>query len=283
MGAKEYELLVSTLNKLPILKENLPLKREEYELASRMVFSQKAKINDLQRDLKTRDLEVGKIDSEIEKIGLQVEKLGQEIADLDDNIKIEKKKVKPYSQRLGEASKHLAAKRDSFWNDGENKFLLFSVLGIIICFYEWISADEYPGMTLCGVAIIWVFLMSQLSRLGDTNSYGTKVAIRKRDEVKSEWEKASRAFNEFNMKRGKKKKKKASLVREEIKLKNEKERLIGLEKKLKKMNKKLDDLENSASACSKAVESLVREIHDGQNAIAPLIPYSDLLLDDGFL
>ena len=86
MGAKEYELLVSTLNKLPILKENLPLKREEYELASRMVFSQKAKINDLQRDLKTRDLEVGKIDSEIEKIGLQVEKLGQEITNLNIGI-----------------------------------------------------------------------------------------------------------------------------------------------------------------------------------------------------
>ena len=29
------------------------------------------------------------------------------------------------------------------------------------------------------------------------------------------------------------------------------------------------------------VESLEKEIEEGQNAIAPLIPYSNLLLDDG--
>ena len=282
MGAKEYELLVSTLNKLPILKENLPLKREEYEFARRMVFSQKALIDELQKDLKRRDLEVGKIDSEIEEINQQVEKLDQEIADLEDNIKIEKKKVKPYSQRLGEASERLARKKDSFWGNENTRYMSSVVLGWItaIILMESSYSSETGIAIGCGFMIFWPFI---LLNSAFEDSHAVKLATRKKDEVKSEWKKASRALDGFNMKRGKKKKKKASLVREEIKLKNEKERLIGLEKKLKKMNKKLDDLENSASACSKAVESLVREIHDGQNAIAPLIPYSDLLLDDGFL
>ena len=54
MGAEEYELLVSTLNKLPILKEKLTSKREEYELARRMVYSQKAEIDEVKKELKTR-------------------------------------------------------------------------------------------------------------------------------------------------------------------------------------------------------------------------------------
>lgn len=282
MGAEEYELLVSTLNKLPILKENLPLKREEYEFASRMVFSQKVLIDELQKDLKTRDLEVGKIDSEIEKIGSQVEKLGQEIADLEDNIKIEKKKVKPYSQRLGEASERLARKQDSFWNEEFFRWIVFSAT-ILVLISNWElntnRTDTWSWEFCIGVPLS-LFVSYFLATVSEPKWNG---ATRKRDEVKSEWKKASRAFDGFNRRRGKKKKKKASLVIKESKLKSKKGRLIGLDEKLKKMNKKLDDLENSASACSEAVESLVKEIHDGQNAIAPLIPYSDLLLDDEFL
>lgn len=283
MGAEEYELLVSTLNKLPILKENLPLKREEYELTSRMVFSQKAEIDELQKDLKTRDLEVGKIDSEIEKIGSQVEKLDPEIADLKDIIAIEEKKVEPYFQARTKALKRVTKARNSFWNEDENRIVIFSALGIGLLFFWWGSLDEF-SMAPCCIALIWPFgVLAFYDSQFDPDSHITKIAYRKKDEVESELKKARGALDGFTNKLKQRKRKKSSLVRKESKLRKEKERLRGLEKKLKEMNKKLDALENSASACSKAVESLVREIHDGQNAIAPLIPYSDLLLDDGFL
>ncbi len=92
MGAKEYELLVSTLNKLPILKENLPLKREEYELTSRMVFSQKAEIDELQKELKTRDLDVERISfyrtRVIAKEPITKGLLGDDITDVEKNSNI---------------------------------------------------------------------------------------------------------------------------------------------------------------------------------------------------
>ena len=107
MGAEEYELLVSTLNKLPILKENLTSKREEYELARRMVYSQKAEIDEVKKELETKDEEIGKIDSKIKKNNQILEELDQVLADLEDNIKIEEEKFKPYSQRLDEANERL--------------------------------------------------------------------------------------------------------------------------------------------------------------------------------
>ena len=279
MGAEEYELLVSTLDKLPILNEKLSLEREKYHKANQRIFSQKEQIDELENELKTRDSKIHEIDSRIEEINQQVEKLDQEIADLEDNIKIEKKKVKPYSQRLGEASERLARKKDSFWSNENYRYVISIVLGWFLALLS-IGELGVPDFLACGFMLVWPIIL-----LGSTfdESYAVKLATRKKDEVKSEWKKASRALDGFNMKRGKKNQAKTILVREENKLKRNKAHLRGLENDLMMMNKKLFELAASAAVLLKEVEFLEKEIHDGQNAIAPLIPYSYLLSDDGFL
>jgi len=277
LGAEEYELLVSTLNKLPILNEDLPKKREEDEFAKRMVIGQKILIEELQKELKTRDLELEKIDLEIVVIDRQVKELDKEIFELDEKIKIEEEKVLPYSLRLNEARERLARKKATVWGDDDKRWLISIVLGWILALLSMENLSV-PGSLGCGFMLFWPAILLH-STFDVSNT--VKLATRKKDKVKSEWKEARRVLDGLNMKGGRKAGKKDSLVREELKLKSQKGRLKGLEKELKQLKKRLFELEASASASSEAVESLVKEIEDGQNAIAPLIPYSDLLLSDG--
>jgi chromosome segregation ATPase len=279
LGAEEYELLVSTLNKLPILKENLSSKREQLGIAERSFYGLKAEINDLQKDLNTRDSEVEKIDSEIEKIDSQLEKVKPEMVDLEDNIKAEEEKVKPYSLRLEKANKRLSAAQESGWLHDYRFFLvIFGGPWLLFIPLALLFREPEAGAVMLGGICLGPFVLASLGEWIKIRN--ENVAIGNLAEVRSELKKARGALDGFQMKRGKKEKKKASLVIKESKLKSKKGRLIGLDEKLKKMNKQLDDLVISVSAYSKAVESLEKEIEDGQNAIAPLIPYSDLLLGD---
>ena len=278
MGAEEYELLVSTLNKLPILKENLTSKREEYELARRMVYSQKAEIDEVKKELETKDEEIGKIDSKIKKNNQILEELDQVLADLEDNIKIEEEKFKPYSQRLDEANERLNRKKDSIWNNETFRGIVILV-PMMVLIINWDLNTTAPESWFFAYCIGFPLVIGLAGGLAAGLEPTWFRATRKRHKVKSVWKKARGTLAGFEILRSRNNNTKTKLVLEEYKLKNEKVRLKGLEKKLKEMNKKLDGLENSASACSEAVESLVKEIEDEQNAIAPLIPYSNLLLD----
>ena len=276
MGAEEYELLVSTLNKLPILKENLTSKREEFRLKSHALTDLKAEVNSLQKDLETRDSEIGTIDFEMEEIDSQVKKLDLEIADLKDSITIEEKKVEPYIQARTKALKRVNNAKKSWWNEDENRIMIFSLIGIVLLFWQADDVDVF-----CWV-IIWPFVLGGIyeSNAGFSgDSYITKSAIRKEDKVKKDLQKASAALHGLKSKIGTKKKKRKSLDYQVRINKTEKERLIAVDRKLKERSQALYDLEKSVSACSKAIESLEKEIEEGQNAIAPLIPYSNLLLD----
>jgi chromosome segregation ATPase len=295
LGAEEYELLVSTLNKLPILKEKLTSERKKLELASRMVFSQKVEIDEVKIDLKTKDEEIGKINSKIKEINQKLEELAPVIADLDDNIKIEKEKVRPYTQSLAKKKDRLVrkkkrAKKRAKKDDSDISERQVQLILVFICFVfplvvflsvkgqRWFGyGDEMGNFLCCGSFLV---LSVPFFTLFNGDSYSLKRATRKIYLVESEWNKARETLTGFEMKRGRNNNEKTKLVLEKNKLKSEKGRLKGLEKKLKEMNQKLDGLEDSASACSEVVESLVKEIEDGQNAIAPLIPYSDLLLGD---
>ena len=286
MGAEEYELLVSTLNKLPILKEKLTSKSEENRLKSHALTDLKAEVSSLQKDLETRDSEIGTIDFEMEEIDSQVKKLDLEIADLKDSITIEEKKVEPYIQARTKALKRVNNAKKSWFNDREMRTLALSVLapilGIIVLKTMYPSSDLFV-LIIWGV-LCWPFISGLcFSFIPDKpiDSFVTRNAIREKDEVESKLQKASAALHGLKSKIGTKKKKRKSLDYQVRINKTEKERLIGVDRKLKERSQALYDLEKSVSACSKAIESLEKEIEEGQNAIAPLIPYSNLLLDDG--
>ncbi len=291
MGAEEYELLVSTLNKLPILKEKLTSKTGEFRLKSHGLTDLKAEVNSLQKDLETRDSEIGKIDFEVEEIDSQVKKLDLEITDLKDSITIEEKKVEPYIQARTSAVKRVNNATKSWWNEAEYRIMTFCLIGWVIIFYrmDLLLNDPSTNDDVClgafCLAIIWPIALMILYESNfnvDGISYITKSAIRKEVEVENELREARAALDGFKSKIGNKKKKMKSLYYQVRIHKTEKERLIVVDKKLKERSQALYDLEKSVSACSKAIGSLEKEIGDGQNAIAPLIPYSNLLLDDRF-
>ena len=284
MGAEEYELLVSTLNKLPILNEKLTSKREEYGLARRMVYSQKAEIDEVKKELETKDEEIGKIDSKIKKINQTLEELDQEIADLNDKIQIEEKKVEPYSQAVHDASERVMEARKSLWNNEDTRFSVFFILGA--CFFYWAAksgtlAFLETGEDVCYISICWLmFLVYFLSGDDANNDSGrTKLLIRKKDDAEHEWDISRTVLVELGARHSERTMSRRSCHSSIARMETEKGRLIELEKKLEDESKVLDDFEETVSTYFMSIESLEKEIEDGQNAIAPLIPYSNLLLD----
>ena len=282
MGAEEYELLVSTLNKLPILKEKLTSKREEYELARRMVYSQKAEIDEVKKELKTKDEEIGKIDSKIKKINQTLEELAQEIADLNDKIQIEEKKVEPYSQAVHDASKRVKEARKSWWNGIENRWLVYSILGACVFYWAGINGTVSfldTGGKVCGMSIFWTILLATLLPEEQTDSGSTKLLIHKKDDAEHEWDISRTVLVELEARHRERTMSRRSCHSSIARMETEKGRLIELEKKLEDESKVLDDFEETVSTYFMSIESLEKEIEEGQNAIAPLIPYSNLLLD----
>lgn len=281
MGAEKYELLVSTLNKLPTLKENLTSKREELETAKRMVYSRKAEIHALQKVLRTRDSKIEKIEQEIEEIELELGPLEQEIAALKDNIKIEKKKVPPYPLRLAEAHTGVREAEKSWWNDQFNRWLAYTALGVgVTLYFGFLTVDGDDSMN----CLVCVLLPVVGLVLASFVPHQTKVVIRQKDKLEIEWGRAKHSskhsLHQLSSKLQSKNGKRSYRVGKRSKLRSKKESLIGLDNQLKEMNKGLDGLENSVSDRLNEIEYLEKEIEDLQNAIAPLIPYSDLLLDD---
>ena len=285
MGAEEYELLVSTLNKLPILKENLTSKREEYELARRMVYSQKAEIEKVKKKLETKDEEIGKIDSKIKENNQTLEELDQEIADLYDKIQIEEKIVEPYSQTVHDASKRVKEARKSWWNDDEYRVAVYAILGA--CFFYWAGVSGTLTFVedledVCCISVGWYFLLVLIlaSEEGENNdSRSTKLLIWKQERAEQEWDISRSVLVELESRTNYVKATRRSCHSSIARMEREKGRLIGLEKKLEDESKVLDDFEETVSTYFMSIESLEKEIEDGQNAIAPLIPYSNLLLD----
>tara|TARA_Y100001935_G_scaffold245254_1_gene238642 strand:- start:319 stop:1164 length:846 start_codon:yes stop_codon:yes gene_type:complete len=277
LGVEEYELLVSTLNKLPILKETLKKETEDLKSSRQKMYEKKRLVTELQTELASRDSKIKKIDSNIKEINQKLEELDQVLTDLEDNIKIEEEKFKPYSHRLDEANERLYRKKDSIWSI--SFFRWFVITGVLLAVITYLelntnTTDTWSMTWCCGVLLVPLVSIS----LANIEPKWT-AATRKRDEVKIEWKKARGTLAGFEMKRGRNNKKKTKLVLEEIKLETEKGRLIELDKKLEEESKVLDDLEEAVSTYSWSIESLEGEIEDGQNAIRPLIPYSDLLLD----
>ena len=277
MGAEEYELLVSTLNKLPILKETLKKETEDLKSSRQKMYEKKRLVTELQTELASRDSKIKKIDSNIKEINQKLEELDQVLTDLEDNIKIEEEKFKPYSHRLDEANERLNRKKDSIWSISFFRwFVITGVLLAVITYWELNTntTDTWSVTWGCGVLLVTLGSIS----LANIEPKWT-AATRKRDEVKSEWKKARGTLAGFEMKRGRNNKKKTKLVLEEIKLETEKGRLMAIDKNLKKRNENLGVWEKRVDGLVQRVESLEKEIEDGQNAIAPLIPYSNLLLD----
>ena len=288
MGAEEYELLVSTLNKLPILKENLTSKREEYELARRMVYSQKTEIDEVKKELKTKDEEIGKIDSEIKKNNQTLEELDQEIADLNDKIQIEEKKVEPYSQAVHDASRRVKEARRSLWNDELNRVGVYAILGT--CFFYWAGVSGTLTFVenledVCCLSVGWYILVIMLigsgEEGGNNDSRSTKLLIWKQERAEQEWDISRSVLVELESRTNYVKATRRSCHSSIARMETEKGRLMELEKKLEDESKVLDDFEETVSTYFMSIESLEKEIEEGQNAIAPLIPYSDLLLSDG--
>jgi chromosome segregation ATPase len=288
LGVEEYELLVSTLNKLPILKENLTSKREEYGLARRMVYSQKAEIDEVKKKLETKDEEIGKIDSKIKENNQTLEELDQEIADLYDKIQIEEKIVEPYSQTVHDASERVIEARKSWWNLDDNRVLVYSILGA--CFFYWagvsgtitsLEGDNLGVGVCCSSVVLWVILLFILTAdEGENNDSGrTKLLIRKKDDAEHEWDISRTVLAELESRTNYIKATRRSCHSSIARMEKEKGRLIELEKKLEDESKVLDDFEETVSTYFMSIESLEKEIEEGQNAIAPLIPYSNLLLD----
>ena len=286
MGAEEYELLVSTLNKLPILKENLTSKREEYELARRMVYSQKAEIDEVKKELGTKDEEIGKIDSKIKKNNQTLEELDWEIADLNDRIQIEDKIVEPYSQTVHDASKRVKEARKSWWNDDDNRWNVFSILSACVFYWAGKSGtltfledfETFCGMSICWAILLGFFIVSDEYQ-PNNDSRSTKLLIWKQERAEQEWDISRSVLVELEAKHSQLTMSRRSCHSSIARMETEKGRLIELEKKLEDESKVLDDFEEAVSTYSMSIESLEKEIEEGQNAIAPLIPYSNLLLD----
>ena len=104
MGAEEYELLVSTLNKLATLKKKLTSEREAIGQLRRKISSKESEIDKRKKDLKKRDLEVPNIDSNIKKIHREVEKLDIDIKLAKTDLATEKQqgriKLKAISKNI---------------------------------------------------------------------------------------------------------------------------------------------------------------------------------------
>ena len=317
MGAEEYELLVSTLNKLPILKENLKSKKEELGLARRMVSSQRAEIDEFKKELKTRDLDVERIDSEIENID-------QEVGELKLGIDKESEKIR--SAKLGEKEKDIDLKVKQISNNQNILAIVFVVIAIFLAgwsyqidkedYYDfvdegfdcengerihgslvlndeddcsnghdekdpWLStsdAQDYvserdwewiPGVSLLLLITIPKIFIYIHEEFGEKKRRRVEAMLTELISEKREIGNTRRGLED----------KKRHLVKKQSSLKSKKGRLIQLDKKLEEESKVLDDFEEAVSTYSMSIESLEKEIEDGQNAIKPLIPYSDLLLD----
>jgi chromosome segregation ATPase len=278
LGAEEYELLVSTLNKLPILKETLKKETEDLKSSRQKMYEKKRLVNELQTELASRDSKIKKIDSNIKEIKQKLEELDQVLADLEDNIKIEEEIFKPYSHRLDEANERLNRKKNSIWSNEFVRYIVYTV-PMWVLIINWDLNTTWPESWFFAYCVGVPIVGGLGIVLVDSFEPKWNGATRKRDEVKSEWKKARGTLAGFEMKRGRNNKKKTKLVLEEIKLETEKGRLMAIDKNLKKRNENLGVWEKRVDGLVQRVESLEKEIEDGQNAIAPLIPYSNLLLD----
>jgi|TARA_B110001454_G_scaffold15676_1_gene14066 DNA repair exonuclease SbcCD ATPase subunit len=320
LGVEEYELLVSTLNKLPILKEDLKSKKEELGLARRMVSSQRAEIDEVEKELETRDLDLERINSEIENIDQEVEELTLEITK-------EKEKMAPELEKLKKKQKGISFKQQ---NSNENILAIaFVLIAIYLASWSyqndkedyrdfldegfdcengervhgslvlngeddcsnghdekdpfWSQSDaqsydsdrsweKIPGQLILGglifypgcLFLLWGWVSEKMENRGSSMRYEIK---KEKIEIKQKLESLEN--------------KKRYRVKKQSGFKRKKGRLIQLDKKLEEESKVLDDFEEAVSTYSMSIESLEREIEEGQNAIAPLIPYSDLLLGDG--
>ena len=320
MGVEEYELLVSTLNKLPILKKNLESKKEELGLARRMVSSQRAEIDEVEKELEARDLDLERINSEIENTDQEVEELKLEITKEKEKTAPELKKLKKKQKGIDLKAKQQDSNENilaiafvliaiylaswSYQNDkedyrdfldegfdcenGERVHGSLVLNGEDDCsnghdekdpFWSYSDAQEYetdrgwerwPGQLILGglifypgcLFLLWGWVSEKMENRVSSMRYETK---EERKEIRMKLESLEN--------------KKRYRVKKQNSLKYKKERLLQLDKKLEEESKVLDDLEEAVSTYSWSIESLEGEIEDGQNAIKPLIPYSDLLLD----
>ena len=120
MGAEEYELLVSTLDKLPILNEKLSLEREKYDKANQRIFSLKEQIDGLENELKTTNQIKDSIHREIAKFQPfedLIEKKGDFMYTLTTDLKeqIEKNKIlQQENKKLLDSINYLINKQESF-------------------------------------------------------------------------------------------------------------------------------------------------------------------------
>ena len=281
MGAEEYELLVSTLNKLPILKETLKKETEDLKSSRQMKNNKKKEVRAIKAELSSRDSKIKEIETSIEAKNSYIEKLEQETTDLVDLVKIEEEKLEPYSQRLIRAEKSLKKAKESWWNDEKNRLLTYIVANSLLMIYVGESDEEYLGMAFLGSLLIPMFLMLiYSSNLRNMDFYTTTNALNHREYVKNELEKARLdVLGDLEAEISGKKRLKRNILLENKNLQREIGALMGIDEKLKKRNESLGVWEKRVDGLVQKVESLEKEIEEGQNAIAPLIPYSNLLLD----
>ena len=247
MGVKEYELLVSTLNKLATLKKKLTSEREAIGQLRRKISSKESEIDKRKKDLKKRDLEVPNIDSNIKKIHREVEKL-------DIDIKLAKTDLATEKQQ-GRISQKAILK--------ESKDMDFILIFVSVVFGIFLLSI---GLTIVTAGIFSVLLYFVID-----SYYGIT-----RDNEKEEIQQARYAREKILI----------DLQKSRIGLRSEfhkidGEKLKSLDKKLKEEKKVIHKMKKAVSTHSMSIESLQKEIEDVQETIAPLIPYSDLLLDDG--
>ena len=257
MGAEEYELLVSTLNKLATLKKKLTSEREAIGQLRRKISSKESENDKRKKDLKKRDLEVPNIDSNIKKIHRE--------AELDIDIKLAKTDLATEKQqgriKLKAISKNI--------KDVEFISIFVSVVFGIFLFYIGLTIFiERPGNRIV-TAGIFSFLLYLVIDIHYTIKRGNE---------KEEIQQARYAREKILIDLQKSKIGQQSKFH---KIKADGEKLKSLDKKLKEEKKVIHKMKKAVSTHSMSIESLQKEIEDVQETIAPLIPYSDLLLDDG--
>ena len=281
MGAEEYELLVSTLNKLPILKETLKKETEDLKSSRQKKYEKKRQVNELQTELASRDSKIKEIEVSIEAKNSHIEELEQEITDLIDLVKTEEGKLEPYSQRLMRAEKRLKRAKGSWWNVEKNRLNTY-ILAVTFLMIGWATNDEgNTGSAFCVILMTPIFLLLiYKSNPSNMNWYRTTDARNHRERVKIELEKARLdVLGDLEAEISGKKRLKRNILLENNNLQREIGTLMGIDENLKKRNENLGVWEKRVDGLVQRVESLEKEIEDGQNAIAPLIPYSNLLLD----
>lgn len=281
MGAEEYELLVSTLNKLLILKETLKKETEDLKSSRQKKNKKKKQVNELQTELSSRDSKIKEIETSIEAKKSHIEELEQEITDLIDLVKTEEEKLEPYSQRLMRAEKRLKRAKGSWWNVEKNRLNTY-ILAVTFLMLGWATNDEgNTGSAFCVILMTPIFLLLiYKSNPSNINWYRTTDARNHRERVKIELEKARfDALGDLEAEISGKKRLKRNILLENNNLQREIGTLMGIDENLKKRNENLGVWEKRVDGLVQRVESLEKEIEDGQNAIAPLIPYSNLLLD----